>query len=155
MRSTLFAIAVVGLASGKKLSYQSWYGTHTVSATTTTAAPAQTYFGDGPSVPKCFVQNGRTIVHFDEKKHASWKCKFDVNSKTKCSCIQHPTHHKGKCRVMDHHNGKTLQVSGDCTASGHNAIHGKWGSWAGWGGAGARLLGRRALGDPHGRGKVR
>ena len=80
------------------------------------AAPA-TVFQQGDA-PTCTRSNGRTIVHFTDNMHPSFKC---THTGSTCSCVSnHPTHHKGGCREFDH-NGKNLNLngsSGGCTDAG-------------------------------------
>jgi len=82
--------------------------------------------------PKCFLHNGRTIVHY-EQRHDSFKCTH--TSATTCACTwKHPTHHDpGGCQEFDHVDtlGRTSThtINGDCTDSGLNFIDGGWSSW--------------------------
>jgi hypothetical protein len=81
------------------------------------AAPA-TVFTTGDA-PACSVDSaGRTVVHYTNDLHPSFKCTHQ--SATTCSCTSnHPTHHKGGCQQFDHFaSGKTLNSGGDCTDSG-------------------------------------
>merc|ERR1719310_869972 len=72
------------------------------------------------------------MVEYDKADfHPSFKCTHTGNV---CSFTNtHPTHHTGLCKEFDHTNGKTHQISGDCTSSGLNAIDGGWSDWTSWG----------------------
>jgi len=80
-------------------------------------------------VPTCKVVNGHTVVSYTANIHPSFKCSHTGGS---CKCTVHPTHAQGKCREFDHSDGVNHKVSGDCTASGVNAINGGWSSFTAW-----------------------
>jgi len=77
-------------------------------------------------VPTCKVVNGHTVVSYTANIHPSFKCSHTSGS---CKCTVHPTHAQGKCREFDHSDGANHKVSGDCTASGVNAINGGYSGW--------------------------
>ena len=86
---------------------------------TVAAAPATVFLaGDAP---KCYVlANGETKVEYTGSDiHPSFKCTHTGNV---CKCANpHPTHHTGGCMQLDHTDGQTHSISGDCTASGRRS----------------------------------
>lgn len=65
------------------------------------------------------------FVHKD--LHPSFKC---THINVGCTCTTHPTHAKGRCKELDHTDGKTLSISGDCTATGKNWLGLEFGMYA-------------------------
>ena len=47
------------------------------------APPTNSYF-HGVQPPKCFMHNGKTIIHYDER-HTSFKCSHNA-ARTSCHC---------------------------------------------------------------------
>ena len=93
---------------------------------------AQGTFFKAGDAPKCFMRNGRTVVHYDHVLHKSFKCTHN-QAGTACSCaFEHPTHAKGGCKTFDHEK-TTHKIGGDCSETGRTPIDGGFSQWGAWG----------------------
>lgn len=102
----------------------------TIIAATCLIAVASAWRVQTGDAPKCFVDStGNTVVQYLRSAHKSFKCTHNA-ANTACTCtLKHPTHHKGGCRVITHTDKSVHVVSGDCTDSGRDPIHGGWSNY--------------------------
>jgi hypothetical protein len=105
MKLLFLALAVVGTSATSQA----------VVRTESNAAvhSADTFFASHEA-PKCFVDNGRTVVHYASALHTgSFSCNKSEDGST-CTCTwNHPTHHFGGCKDID-----GMQLLGDCSDAG-------------------------------------